>query len=345
MNPTAQLTDYNYVRDLLDQAEALGRTLKGLASVSLPGGLAAARCSPVILTGMGSSYHALCALQQTLAERGIAALRIETSELVRCQSPLLGEGGLVVAVSQSGESIEILRLLEMAKPTARILGVTNTAGSSLARRSEFALITRAGEEATVSCKTYLSALAALAWLGAALVGEETAPVVASLHQAQTLIGQYLESWQSHVKAWEPFLDGTTHVFLAGRGRSLATAGTGGLILKEAAHFPAEGMSSAALRHGPLEMIHSGSLVCVLAGDEHARDLNRRLADDIARFGGRGAWIGEDADREVFRICPPCEEARPILEMLPVQMLSVALAARAGREPGAFVRLKKVTSTE
>jgi glucosamine--fructose-6-phosphate aminotransferase (isomerizing) len=142
-----------------------------------------------------------------------------------------------------------------------------------------------------------------------------------------------------------FLEGVTHVFLVGRGRSLAAAGEGGLLLKESAHFAAEGIGCAAFRHGPLDMAGPGVLVCVFAGDPDTAPLNRGLVADVVRGGGRVAWIGEDAELDAFRIPDSSPEGRSILEILPIQMISLALAARSGHAPGVFARLTKVTTVE
>jgi glucosamine--fructose-6-phosphate aminotransferase (isomerizing) len=126
---------------------------------------------------------------------------------------------------------------------------------------------------------------------------------------------------------------------------LAAVGTGALIIKEAAHFHAEGMSSAAFRHGPFEMLSSETFVAVFSGDDKTRDLNLRLQRDIIDQKGRAEVIGDDSSSFAFKLpeAPAC--LRPILEILPVQMMTLALAAQAGREAGKFERAAKITTTE
>ena len=125
---------------------------------------AAKEAGITVLTGMGSSFHALHPLHVRLIGRGIWSTLVETSELIHHQLELLGPGTLLVVVSQSGRSAETVRLLE-AKSGSPVVGVTNTAGSPLATAADATVFTRAGEEASVSCKTYVAALLALAWLG------------------------------------------------------------------------------------------------------------------------------------------------------------------------------------
>jgi len=126
---------------------------------------------------------------------------------------------------------------------------------------------------------------------------------------------------------------------------LAAVGTGALIVKESAHFHAEGMSSAAFRHGPMEMLSDETFVVVFSGDHRTRKLNLRLLSDVRQEGGRAELVGETAALDCFRLPDHASSIRPILEMLPIQMITLALAARVGREPGKFERATKVTTTE
>jgi glucosamine--fructose-6-phosphate aminotransferase (isomerizing) len=105
------------------------------------------------------------------------------------------------------------------------------------------------------------------------------------------------------------------------------------------------MSSAAFRHGPFEMLSEETFVLVFAGDHKTRDLNLRLLDDIREQQGRAELVGEGAEFEPCALpsAPSC--VQPILEVLPVQMITLALAALAGREPGRFELASKVTTTE
>ena len=141
------------------------------------------------------------------------------------------------------------------------------------------------------------------------------------------------------------LRGTHDLFLVGRGASLAAVGTGALIIKESDHCHAEGLSSAAFRHGPFEMLSEEVFVGVFSGDEKTRTLSDTLLSDIRSAGGRGELIGERSAIESLRLAEFDPAIRPILEILPVQMITIALAALSGREAGKFERATKVTRTE
>jgi len=335
-----------YLQDLLAQPGALKDTHSRLER---PPSLmrVAARLGEfrqVVLTGMGSSFHALHLLHLQLADHGIGSTMLETSELVHYYPRALNPKTLVVAVSQSGESAEMVRLAEVHQ-NATVIAVTNTPDSTLARHAASRLFTHAGHEFSVSCKTYVTALMTLQWLADALCGCDAEESRRRLRYAEQATADYLAGWKKHVLNLTGLLGGTRDLFLAGRGRSLAAVGTGALVIKEADHFHAEGMSSAALRHGPFEMLSKEVFVAVFAGDERTRTLNDALVADTRNAGARAEVIGERSAFESFRL-GECDSAiRPILEILPVQMITIALAALAGREAGKFERATKITRTE
>ena len=105
------------------------------------------------------------------------------------------------------------------------------------------------------------------------------------------------------------------------------------------------MSCASFRHGPFEMLGPAAFVLILAGDARTRELNQRLGQDIEAAGGKTAMVDVDAALPVFRIPEVPDSVRPVLEILPVQMISLALAARLGREAGRFELASKITSIE
>jgi len=269
---------------------------------------------------------------------------LETAELIHYGQALCDPETLLIAVSQSGGSAEMLRLLEVNRQ-APLVAVTNTADSPLARAAGLAVVTQAGPEFSVSCKTYVVALLALQWLAGVFAGADQGETLRRLAPAAPHAREYLANWRAHTAELAGELQGIRHLFLTGRGRSLATAGTGALIIKESAHFPAEGMSSAALRHGPMEMLRSDILTLVFAGDEPTRGLNRRLISQLRAASWRCDEIGNESSAAALRI-PTCDSlVRPILEILPVQILTLALASRDGREAGRFEYASKVTVTE
>jgi glutamine---fructose-6-phosphate transaminase (isomerizing) len=338
-----------YLNDILDQPRAIRATCKALhnspALERISEFLAKKRFGRLLLTGMGSSYFGLHPLALEVAERGWTPVMLETSELVHYYPQLLEGSTLVIAVSQSGQSAETLRLLKHDSDGHVVLAVTNTVDSPLATQADFTLLTDAGEEFSVSCKTYVATLVALSVLGAVLVGDEKIARLRELETAAVAAENYLRGWKSHVLHLREELEEAKHLFLVGRGSSLAAVGTGALIIKESDHFHAEGMSSAAFRHGPFEMLTPAAFVGVFAGDERTRELNDRLAADVREHGTKCVVISSDSQETACQIPNVSPIVRPIMEILPVQMMTLGLAAIADREPGKFERATKVTVVE
>jgi glucosamine--fructose-6-phosphate aminotransferase (isomerizing) len=350
MAPTLSIVEGPYLRDILDQPRALEGTLQRLetsaALEDLARRLREREPKRVVLTGMGSSHFGLVPLHLRLVEAGLLPLTVESSELVHYQRRLLDDGTLLVLVSQSGRSAEILRLLEAVRGRdVATLAVTNTIDSPLAREAGAVVLTHAGEEATVACKTYLAAQVALAWLGEVLAGGDRDAARDALASTIPGVAAYLASWRAHVEWLAGRLGGVRSVYYTGRGASLAAAASAGLVTKEATHRPAEGMSGAAFRHGPMEMLDAGVFLLAFAGAARTRGLDEALVADARAAGARALLAAEDAPEPALRLPAVPDLARPVVELLPVEMVTLALSALDGREAGRFERATKVTATE
>lgn len=337
-----------YVLDLLEQPQALRRA----NAVQLPVALQAVRerllrdpGTTVVLTGMGSSFYALHPIAILLGEAGIRATMLETSELIYYWPHLLGNNTVVLAVSQSGRSAEIIRLLEIDGGRSSVIAVTNDAASPLAAAAHALVLMDAGPESTVSCKTYVGTLLLLDRIAECLAGGNLADVPARSEQVILAMDAYLARWREHVDEAQFCLRNVQHLVFSGRGPSLATAYTGALIIKESARFPAEGMSAAAFRHGPLEMINQRMLLVMFSGDARSRALNENLVADVNRLEGRAILVSDKGSDSLFSLPEVDARLQPILEILPAQMMSLALAAREHHQAGSFSRASKITSTE
>jgi glutamine---fructose-6-phosphate transaminase (isomerizing) len=337
-----------YLRDILNQPEALQRTFEALEEPAALQGLSKklnqGKFQRIVLTGMGSSFHALHPFDLQLINHGFTSIMVETSELIHYKNRFFDPKTLIVAVSQSGQSAEMVRLAEVNRKRSPVIAVTNTSGSALAEHATAVLFTQAGSESSVSCKTYVATLMALKWLGDILCQRDVKQSRRELKHAAPAVATYLADWKEHALALAHSLKGIRHLFLVGRGSSLAAVSTGALTIKESDHFHAEGMSSASFRHGPFEMLSKETMVIVFSGDAKTRDLNRRLLADIRQQGGRAELIGEKSEQKYFRLAE-YGGIRPILEILPIQMVTLALAALVGREAGKFERATKITTTE
>ena len=350
MNPASlSVIDGPYLRDILDQPKALEDTLNAFrASTGLFEQIAQVRRQDharVVLTGMGSSLQALYPLELTLIAQSENIKLIDMSELIHSMPTLLSSDSIILAVSQSGRSAEVVRLLEQNAGRATVIGVTNDGESVLGNQADVVLLTHCGSEFSVSSKTYLGTLIALEILGAAWCSEGTDTLYAELQPGTTLVTDYLAEWRAHVLSLAAVMRDISQIFIVGRGRSMAACETGALITKESTRSPAEAMSSAAFRHGPLELAGPETMVLVMEGDANVRALNTKLVRDIHDRGGRAELIGPSAEIGALRVPGDLNRLLPIAEILPIQMLTLALALNAGFEPGRFLHATKVTTEE
>ena len=302
---THAIVEGQYLRDILDQPRALTATLGQLEVPKeldvLARRLREGKIKRVVLTGMGASFHALHPLFLWLNGYGYTAVAIETAELVHSLQRWFEPETLIIAISQSGESAEVVRLIEENRGRAAIVGVTNAADSPLALQANASILTMAGKEFSVSCKTYVTSLMALQLLGGFLCGCDASQTREELAQSVPAVASYLRNWKNHVFEMTGELRRVRHLFLLGRGASLAATGEGALIVKESVRLHAEGMSSAAFRHGPLEMVDGETFAVVFAGAETTRTLQARLLDDIRQAGGKTGWIAEDASPGAWKL--------------------------------------------
>jgi glutamine---fructose-6-phosphate transaminase (isomerizing) len=338
-----------YLADILDQPRAIRDTIVALANspqlTEIARQLSSGHYQRIVLTGMGGSFHALNPLYLRLVQLGLPVVMAETSELIYFAPQLMSSQALMLVISQSGRSAEIIRLLDRNGNRATILGVTNDITSPLATKSNTVALIQAGPEASVSCKTTTATLAALALIADCVAGNNGYSAREQLELAAQFLENYLARWRTHVDSLIGKLEGVRHLFITGRGSSLAPTGVGGMMMKEAAHFHAEGLGSAAFRHGPFEMLDQDCCVVVLAGDPHVEPLHKKLVEDVRETGAKALLVGNAAESEELCVPELSSEIRPIAEMIPIQMISLALAAIGGREPGKFERIGKVTTSE
>ena len=133
--------------------------------------------------------------------------------------------------------------------------------------------------------------------------------------------------------------------ILGRGSSLAATYTGALILGEAAKYSAAPFQAGEFRHGPLELADPELSALIFAGPSKTRGLNARLLKDLRNYQTLAFWIGADPQEWQIEVPEVSEVGRPLVEILPVQLLSVHLAQEIGVEPGKFFHSGKVTHSE
>ena len=335
-----------YLADILDQprrlrALLLSRSWEAVVPLAEESGF-----DRIVLTGMGASLFALWPAWLMLARAGRPAWLVETGELLHATPELMTSRTLVVAASQSGRSAEVVALGEHRSRFGLLVGLTNDTTSPLGEQSDVAIDIESGEERAVSTRSYVNTLAAAALAADILIGQTASSE--SLRGGVEAIDAYLGSWRNRVDLIKEEIGLPQRLFLLGRGVSLAAAHCGALVIKEAAKWPAEAMSSGQFRHGPLELADPLMTAVILAGHMAPdRERNLRLLDDIERYGGRAALAtpGLGGTRTTLPIASTVGPALAIAEVIALQLLSVAIAEQTGVEPGVFRHLGKITTVE
>lgn len=300
----------------------------------------------VLFSGMGGSLAAAhpCALR--LIEHHIPAFVVESSELLYYQQALITPETLIVLISQSGYSVEVVRLLNKIPAETPIIGITNDSTSPLALRSTALLTLQAGTEQTVSTKTYTATVALLHLLGTILTDDTVEDSIDDVRRVAEAIRVGLPRWEAGASKAVQVNKMPTYAVFLGRGLSRASALTGALIVKETAKFPTEGMTSGQFRHGPIEAVQPGVTVVMFTSPGRTDVLHAPLSERIASLGGHVISIGAPLPGAVTIEIPDFGEMlSPLLEIIPVQYLAARWADERGFEIGSFRYSQKVTVTE
>jgi len=300
----------------------------------------------VVFTGMGSSMYAAYPAQAYLNSLGIRALIWETGELVDHLRKFHGADILLVVVSQSGETAEVLRLLAAFPRQEGLVAVCNTEASSLARRANLLLPMMAGRPAAVGTKTYACAVAVLMYLAVAIARKPPQALTQALMHAIEAQEKILERGHELTLPTIEYFNNPHYIALLSRGAELASAYQGALLFKEVAKIGAEPMSAAQFRHGPMEIIDPAHRYIIFArqkeiGPKRQADTTLfKLAKDIRKHGGRVLLYADVPFADVTNVRHvPVEPVRlglgTLIDSVHIQLLVHELALRAGLEPGSF----------
>jgi len=307
----------------------------------------------VIVTGMGTSLHTPYLLRKELGGSVPCLEILDAGELLHFGLDTFRGDEVVMAVSQSGESAETRQVVEKLKGKAPIISVLNNPDSSMAGNSDQVLLLLAGEEASISAKTYTNTLALFFLLSAAVKGENTDETAAHLHELSRIMEENMEKvYEMAVRAADFFVP-LPHLHFVARGSDLVSAAQGALILKEGASIFTEALSGGLFRHGPIELAGEGHSIMFIASQGNKPHLTLNLAVETAALGSRTAAL---ADRKTAGdiIAPgslslvlecPATQFFPILCAPFLEFFVHETAERKGREAGVFRHASKITAKE
>lgn len=308
----------------------------------------------VVFTGMGSSYDACYPSVTALAAAGIPSLHIDASELLHFRRNVLADAGLLVTVSQSGESAEVVRLIEglSGDRAPFVVAVTNGTDNTLARVAGGVLDTRTGDEVGPSTMTFAAALVVVGTVGRLLRDETPLDAVAATQRGAETAADSIEALLARpalpdeLAAW---LGDRPHSVILARGPARAAAEMGALTLKETIGLPIESLQTAQFRHGPLELAGPDLAAIVIATEPETRDLDVGLAGELVALGAAAIAVveGGDTPEGVMRIEIGAQDRllASAVSILPAQLLAWKLAVERGRPPGSYIRASKVTTRE
>ena len=342
--------DHFMIKEINEQADAVKRTLTQKDNIQkiideLDD------LSRICFVACGTSYHASLTgkyLLESLA--GIPTDVILASEF-KFSAKTLDENTLVIFISQSGETADSLKALDVANKTSKTLGIVNVAGSSITRRAHYVIQTQAGPEIGVAAtKTYVSQLSAI-YLFAALLSDNQ-ELLDELNKVPDYIDDVLKEIDL-IKSMSERYNYAKDFFYLGRGYSYPTALEGALKLKEISYIHGEGYAAGELKHGPLALIDEGIPVVVVIppGDSHKKTMSN--LEEVKSRGARVLAFGSEDDdeldekaTEVFKINSEVSEIiAPLVYIVPLQLLSYYITVEKGFDPDKPRNLAKCVTVE
>ncbi|MBI5332059.1 MAG: glutamine--fructose-6-phosphate transaminase (isomerizing) [Candidatus Aenigmarchaeota archaeon] len=259
----------------------------------------------------------------------------------------LTDKSLVIAISQSGETADVLEAVKKAKTkSAKIVGIVNVPGSSLARQSNYAFMTNAGPEIAVcSTKAYTSQLSVALLLAYAAAGKMDEGV-ALLKQTANLVDNMLnQDLQNKTKQLAKKLADKDHIYVLGKGFNYPTSLETALKIKEVSYIHAEGFASGELKHGVIALIEKDTpCIVIVANDDTKQDV-LTAALEVKSRGGYIIGISPE-NNEIFDYwlkVPDAGNASPIVNTIPSQLLAYYLSIERGCDPDYCRNLAKAVT--
>jgi glucosamine--fructose-6-phosphate aminotransferase (isomerizing) len=305
----------------------------------------------IIFTGMGSSYFISHAASTLFNELKIYAYVLNASELLHYNLSLLEHKTMLICISQSGESFEILEILNKLPSTVYCVGITNEEDSTLSRKADAVLFCKCGKEEMTSTKTYVASSLVSFILGWYLAGSWNE---SKIHRIERLITNFrttLTGYNQWLSTVLDFLGDIQTIQIIARGPAFSTASQAALMFKEAVRIPAAGYLGGEFRHGPMEMVSEGFKAILFAGIGKTWGQSIKMAEDISGFGGK-VWLITNKHPELshknivtFYVNESDEYLFSIQSIIPVQLFIDSYAKAKGFEAGSFSRGAKVTMIE
>ncbi len=365
-----ELGDYPHfmLKEIMEQPESIRNCLRGRIDHRegrvVLGGLSEitrdlVRAKRFLFTGQGTAYHAGLIGEYLMEDLAKVPARCEYASEFRYRNPIIEDGTVMVAVSQSGETADTLAALTEARDRGAItLGAVNSAGSTIARTTDAGVYLHVGPEIGVaSTKAFVGQVAVLTLLSLYigkrkyLSNDVVAEYLNQLEQVPDYIERVLEQ-SDHIKTCvERVVDRDNWLFL-GRGYNYPVAIEGALKLKEISYIHAEGMPAAEMKHGPIALIDEGMPVVFLAtqGTQYQKVMSN--IEEVRSRGGRIIAVATEGDEQIKRFAdavftiPPMPDAlQPLVSVVPLQLLAYHAAVLRGHDVDKPRNLAKSVTVE
>ncbi|MFF5633907.1 glutamine--fructose-6-phosphate transaminase (isomerizing) [Streptomyces sp. NPDC012825] len=364
--------DHFMLKEIAEQPKAVADTLLGridasgrltLDEVRIPDTVLR-EADKVVVVACGTAFHAGLIAKYAIEHWARVPCEVELASEFRYRDPILGPRTLVIAISQSGETMDTLMALRHAREQgAKVLAVCNTNGSTIPRESDAVLYTHAGPEVAVaSTKAFLTQLVACYLLALHLGrvrgtqwGDEVLAVVRELARIGEEVERVLETMEP-VRALARSLAHKDTVLFLGRHVGHPVALEGALKLKELAYMHAEGFAAGELKHGPIALIEEDLPVVVVVPSPEGRSvLHDKIVSNIQEIRARGARtivIAEEGDETVVpyadhlvRVPATPTLLQPLVSTVPLQVFACELATARGNEVDQPRNLAKSVTVE
>ena len=319
----------------------------------------------IIVIGCGTASYAGMVAKYAIEHWVRIPVEVELAHEFRYRDPILTPRTLVVAISQSGETMDTLMALRHAREQgSKVLAICNTQGASIPRESDAVLYTHAGPEVAVaSTKAFVAQITAayvlglyLAQLKGTVFRDEIAQTLDSLKDMPRKIQWVLDTQPSKVAAAARQLRDANSFLFLGRHVGYPVALEGALKLKEIAYTFTEGFAAGELKHGPIALVDEGEPVVFIVPPARGRNvLHAKVISGIEEVKARGATIiavAEEGDADVERYAdvvfwrPECPTLMsPLVDVVPLQLLAMDMAKQKGYDVDKPRNLAKSVTVE
>lgn len=306
--------------------------------------------NPILFAGMGSSNHAAISAINILANKGYLCINPDIDEFIHYQMNSVNENITVIAISQSGKSAETKKLLEKLSAKITIIAITNYEDSSIANMADFVLPIFAGEEATISTKTYVNSNYLLNIIAHLVDNNGGFDLEKQLDDIKKIDNFIIKKEKTIHNLYEHLKSRNKWSFIS-RGDLLATTFMGALICKEGTGLQPTGYSGGAFRHGPLEITGKNHGVIVLAHGDHTFNLLTKLTEEMAQNGSNIVFLtdksynNESKNILLSNIPTVNRLLLPTIYAVMIQLFTRETALNRERIPGVLNKISKVTEEE